>query len=847
MTSNLPICTNALIGRTDILDLITQLLLQRDGGIVTLTGPAGVGKTRLAQAVGQLVSEHFTEGVWFVPLEGITDAAMVLPAIARILNLHISNRQRPLEALSQSIGTQKILLILDNMEHIITSAPDIAQLIALCQQLTILTTSRIPLAIRAEQLVTVRPLELPDMSHHWTVEALQKIPAVQLFVQRAQLRNHAFVLTKENAHEVITICVRMDGLPLALELAAACIPSLSVTTIRSQLDRALPLPVVGFQDMPERHQSLDAAIATSYELLTPVQQALFRQLSVFAGNFTLEAALEITTPTGHTSQPTLTALLTLVYQHLLSVTETSSQHHYHMLETIRSFAYRQLEDHTETANTYEKLYDYLYCVVADQKPSTIMHVDEGWLQRIDTCYDSMVSFLVWSHHTDQWFERRTHLIVGLICYWAVRGHLLEAQKWLDSTRTHPSLSHHPHLHIDVLIGIGVVLAHRGKLEQAYKYHQQAFNLCVTHHDHERLNYTIKRIGYILAVRGKHHEAMHMHERSLVLARELDDAAGIADAHMNLGHLWNELGNKEAAQHALEQSIHVAHQIGAKRILAWSWLGLGHIDQTQQSYTLAQQNYNRARHLFCELHDKRGVAWSTIYLSVITARQGHIEQALAMANESLRMFQTTHDQRGLAWSYYYLSHVNLISKHYDAARDALCQAFRQSWLNDDSHILLLRALRLTIRFMIELNQYAEAVRLVGLADSLSSSRHTNAAQPGMSGVEPQLIQHIQTHLSKTQFTMLWHEGRQSRVDDVIQTLRELAPQPTRPTPTKRVLTRRELDVLHAVAEGLSNQQIASHLTISTGTVRTHLNTIYEKLDVQSRTAAVHSARKLGMLT
>ncbi|NOK62636.1 MAG: hypothetical protein GFH27_549333n124 [Chloroflexi bacterium AL-W] len=847
MTNNLPNCRNALIGREDLLELTTQLLLQHESGIVTLAGPAGVGKTRLAQALAQQLSFHFTDGVWCVPLEGITDVMMVLPTIIHRLGIHIPSRQQPIDALVQFLRTRKVLLILDNLEHIITSAPDIAHLIEACQRLTILATTHIPLAVRAEQIVTVMPLDLPDASRTWDVAALQKIAAVQLFVQRVQLRNHMFVLTATNTKAVIDICTRMDGLPLALELAAACIPSLGVEMIRAHLDRVLPLPVIGFQDMPERHQSLDVAITISYELLTPLQQALFRQLSVFVGRFTLEAVLEVFTPLERTSEDTLAALMALVHQHLVSIAETPSQHHYYMLETIRSFAHRCLAAHAEITTAYEKLCDYLCRVVAHQKPPTIMHVDEGWLQRIETWHNSMIGLLVWTTSTDQWFERRTQLIVDLIPYWTVHGQLLEAQRWLDAVSKHPELPRHPPLHIDVLNGNGLVLAHRGLPDQAYQYHQQAFNLCTTYNEQEKLVYTIKRIGYILDVRGQHHEAMHMHERSLALAHQLNDDASIADAHMNVGHLLHELGNEEEAKHALERSIQVARKIGAKRILAWSWIGLGHVDRTQQHDAAAHQNYDRARLLFSELHDQRGIAWSTINLSVMTARQGQAEHALALADESLRRFQTVHDQRGTAWAYYHLSHIHMIHKCYTAASDALCQAFQHTALRDDSQVLLFCLLQQATRLMIEQTQFAQAVRFLGLADSLHSQDRTSDTSSDARETATNLIDHLRAQISKAQFTTLWHEGRRLRLDDVSQILRDIPDTTTENASVVRILTRRELDVLRAVAEGLSNQQIASHLTISTGTVRTHLNTIYDKLDVQSRTAAVHSARKLGMLT
>ncbi|MCG8349975.1 MAG: tetratricopeptide repeat protein [Chloroflexales bacterium] len=846
MTYAPPAYKTPLIGRADLLDLTSQLLLQDETGIVTLAGPAGVGKTRLAQAIAQQLPSHFGDGVWFVPLDSVSDTMMVLPAIARNLGLQATTQQQTLEAIVRRIDTGRMLLILDNMEHLIASAADIANLVGTCKHLKILVTSRIPLAVRAEQIVTMMPLELPDARRSWDVEALQQIPAVQLFVQRAQLRSHTFGLTATNAKSVIDICTRMDGLPLALELAAACLPALSVEMIQSYLDHVLPLPMLGYQDMPDRHQSLGVAIATSYDLLTPLQQALFRRLSVFVGEFTLEAAAEVATLPAHTAAHTLPAIIDLVHQNLLSVTAISGQHHYRMLATIRSFAYQHLDAYAEAAAAYEKLCVYLCQCVARQKPKTIMQADERWLQRIDLHHNNIIGLLDWITRTDQCFEQRTSLIVDLIPYWTIRGQLLEAQEWLDSVRTNPELLQYPHLHIDVVNGAGLVSAHRGLLDQAYQYHQQAFDLCTTQNDQERLVYTIRRIGYILDVRGQHRKAVDMYEQSLALARTLNDEAGMADAYMNLGHLWHELGNEDKATTALREGIRLAHKVGAKRILAWSWIGLGHIDRAQQRYAAARHNYERARRIFCELYDKRGIAWSTSNLSLVVAQEGQQERALSMADESIQLFQAVQDQRGAAWAYYHLGYVNIVHRRYAAAGAALCQALQHAALGDASAVLLSRSLQQAAQLMVELSQFDQAARFLGLASALAAQDGAADAISGAYDIEAQLIECIQSHVGKTQFTTLWQEGRRLSVDDVVQTLHEIRADPSPIPAVVAMLTRREIDVLCAVAEGLSNQQIAARLTISTGTVRTHLNAIYDKLAVQSRTAAVHRARTLGIL-
>src|SRR5947209_11884285 len=354
----LPVPRSRLIDREQERAQAQALLQREDVGLVTLTGPGGVGKTRVAVQVAADLVPQFTDGVAFISLASLKDPKLVVPTVARALGVSESGSGSLDERLLEYLRPRQVLLVIDNAEQLISAAPIATQYLELAPRLKLLVTRREPLRVRDEQIVPVPPLALPDPAHLPDLEHLVQLPAVALFVERAREARPDFALTSENAATIVELCQRLDGLPLALELAAAVLSLLSPAALLARLERRLPLPSRGARDLPERQQTLRNTIAWSYDLLEEGEQQLFRRLSVFAGGFTLEAvqavcvfeAIETSSPAQADDGAVLEQLAHLLDKSLVQAQQgTGGEPRFTLLETIREYATEQLAASGEEA------------------------------------------------------------------------------------------------------------------------------------------------------------------------------------------------------------------------------------------------------------------------------------------------------------------------------------------------------------------------------------------------------------------------------------------------------------------------------------------------------------------
>lgn len=617
-STHLPLPPASLIGRAQELEIARQQLLSKEVRLLTLTGPGGVGKTRLALAVAGELAEVFDHGAWFVDLAPVRDPELVLPAIAQVLGIHEAGDRPLAETLTAYLQDRYLMLILDNFEQVLAAAPPLAGLLQTCPGLNILVTSRERLRLRWEWTLTVPPLALPDLGRALEPDTLAQVPAVALFVQRAQAAKTGFQLTPTNAAAVATLCTRLDGLPLAIELAAARVGILTPAEILARLERGLPLPGRSGPDTPGRHQTLQAAIHWSYDLLPAGEQGLFRRLGVFAGGWSLAAAEAVVSST-EPGEDVLTGLTSLVEKSLVQVLPQAveGETRFGLLESIREVALVQLEASGE-AETIRRRHAAYYTTLAERTPLEAKGKgQQAWFDILEREHDNLRAALRWSSEGgDSLPGLRTAAAVWF--FWWLRGHISEGRQWLERT-----LARNPEapdaLRLVALEGLGTLVGWQGEYEQGVSHLDEAAALARGLGDESGLTRILGRIGWIAWLNGR---AERVEELALALdeCQKGADAWSLAYSYLSLGGLLYEIGREPAAIQALEEALVFFQNVEENHGVAFALGKLALLRNRQGDPALARRLAREGLEFALALHDPHIIAYCADDIALLIGKQ-----------------------------------------------------------------------------------------------------------------------------------------------------------------------------------------------------------------------------------
>jgi predicted ATPase/serine/threonine protein kinase len=605
--SSLPAWPTSLVGRHIELAAIELLLKEEGLRLLTLTGPGGTGKTRLGiEAAGRSIG-RFKDGVYFVPLAAVSDANVVCSEIAQTLGLKESAAVSLRTMLADYLSDKQMLLVLDNFEQVLESASDIAALIAAAPQLKIMVTSRALLHIRGEQEFLVPPLALVDLASLPTSEVLMNYSAVALFVERAQMAKHDFQLTEENSRAVAEICASLDGLPLALELAAARIKLLGPQDLLARLSNRLNVLTSGPRDLPERQQTIRETIRWSYDLLSDEEKKLFRWLSVFVGGFKLADAEMFCAALGNLQLEPLEGIASLLDKSLL-IRKGDGESRFGMLETIRDFGLEHLESCGEADRVRRCHANYFLQVAEKAEPALVGKEQKLWLDRLEQEHDNLRSILKWTEIVAD-AETGLRMAGALWRFWLMHGHFTEGRERLTRALQADQTVAAREARAKALNGLGTLTQNQGDYEKA-------------------------RILF---------------EESLAIWRKLGQEHGIATSLINLGWIAFHQCDYEAARALSEEGLSLHLAVANKQGIVLALNNLGNVAHYQGNFQRARDVYNQSIELRRELNDKRGLAFSLTHLTRTLIKLGEYSQAAKAIEEAVVLIEPIGDKQGLGYA------------------------------------------------------------------------------------------------------------------------------------------------------------------------------------------------------
>ena len=787
--------------------------------LLTLTGVGGSGKTRLALEVARDLLEAYPDGVWLVELAPLSEEVLVPKAVAEALEVPERSAGPLADTLAEVLRNRELLLVLDNCEHLLeASARLVDKLLDSCPRLSILATSREALRVEGEVRWPVPPLSVPERQGTPLSEELEAYESVHLFDERAREHDPSFSLSPPNALAVVEICRMLEGIPLAIELAAARVGTLSVEQILQRLGGSLELLTRGGRTALPRHRTLKGALGWSYYLLSESERKLFRKLSVFAGGWTLEASEAVGAGEGVEEREVLDLLSGLVEKSLV-VTKRGQDggERYRMLEPVRQYALEQLEEGGEVEDTRYAYAQYFLALAEEAEPELLGPRETEWYDRLEEEHDNIRAALSWSLEGAS-PELGLRLAGAIWWFWQRHGHLSEGLRWLDEGLAKGGGAS-AITRAKALGGIGWLAYGHADLDRMKESATEGLRLSTEARlgSHHRALF-LEVLGEASWLEGDYERAKMLTEESVNLSREANDLGVLANSLIELGNasVWR-VGGQEQARAYYEEALTISRELSSASILRSCVNGLGLSYLLQRDIGRAAPLFEESAALCREAGDRTLLPLPLNDLGWVALLRDDLKRAEALHKESLALSK---ELGGSHRTFVFLEGL-------------ACDAGAKG-------------------------EAERAARLFAAAQSLRETTGFSL-EPAMHALaEPYLVE-ARSQLDENAWTEAWEEGRAMSMEAAFEyALSEDEPSTitSSAAPTEQLstpvsehpagLTPREVEVLGLVAEGLTNPQVAQRLFLSPRTVQRHLNSVYRKLGVSSRTAATHLALEHDLL-
>ena len=817
---NLPARRTSFVGRErEIVEIKRALAMTR---LLTLTGAGGTGKTRLSLEAARDLVSHYPDGVWLVELASLSEGDLVTQEVANALRVEERPGELLMETLIDALARKELLLVIDNCEHLVEATAQLVDaLLDPCPHLKVMATSRATLGVAGEVDWVVPPLTLPDADGHTSVESLMRYEALRLFVDRARLRLLDFELTQENAEAVARVCRKLDGIPLAIELAAARMGVLAVDQVAQRLEVSLDVLKAASRTAAPRQQTLRATIDWSHNLLSEVEQAMFQRLSVFAGGWTLEAAEAVCCGGVIEPEDVLDLLGGLVDKSLVVVgASTDGTVHYRMLEPIRQYAREKLEGSGDIEMVQDQHAEFLLALVEEAQPELARSQQRVWVERLEGEHDNFRAALSW---VLQQGETALALRFGgaLWRFWFQGGHLSEGVRWLEQ-----------------------VLAGAEPAEATLRVK------------------ALEGMGWLTQVQGDTERAKATYEEMMELSRELDDKGNLATALNSLGMLAVTQGDTERATALIEENLAVLRKLEEeenaatviKRYHALNLLGILAISE-EGDYTRGAELFRESLALAREAEDVYRVTGSLVALQYVAVLQGNYERATELYEEALA---AARELGNASVEIIPEALVNLgLAALGQADHQRAVSSFKEALVmsqNRERKSTVINALEGMASVTGAMGEAARAALLWGAAEA-SRDDTGIALPPGDRALHEPHLSAARSRVGEAVWEELLAEGRAMSLKEAAEyALSSKMTDPPTPGPEEPPvgklmdkLTRREQEVALLVARGLTNRQIASELSLSERTAANHVANILRKLGLRSRIQIASRAIEHGLLT